>query len=120
MARSNTRRIGMEKEGLAAEFLEKKGFRILERNFYCRQGEIDLIAESLEGVLVFVEVKYKKNGKNGLPEEAVNRAKQLKIRKAAQYYLYRHPWKAELECRFDVVSILGKEICLIENAFGGW
>lgn len=117
MERSNRRRIGSEKEQLAAEYLEKRGFQILNRNFYCRQGEIDLIAESPEHILVFIEVKYRKNDRNGLPEEAVTISKQRRIKKAAQVYLYYHREKTEKECRFDVVSILGEEIRLIENAF---
>lgn len=110
----------MEKEKFAADYLEKQGFRLLERNFSCRQGEIDLIAESPEHILVFFEVKYRKNEKNGLPEEAVNFPKQCRIQKAAQVYLYYHPEKEGKECRFDVVSILGDKITLIENAFSGW
>lgn len=116
----NRRKIGTEKEGLAAEFLEKKGFRILEKNFSCRQGEIDLIARAKGQILVFVEVKYRADDKNGWPEEAVNYQKQRKIRKAAEVYLYQNRHFMEWQCRFDVVSILGNEIRQIENAFGFW
>lgn len=110
----------MEKERLAAEFLERNGFRILERNFYCRQGEIDLIAEAPERILVFIEVKYRKDEKYGLPGEAVHYRKQTRIRKAAQVYLYQNRGFEHMECRFDVISILGNEIKQIENAFGFW
>ena len=70
----NKRRVGSVYEEKAAEYLEKDGYRILKRNFYCRSGEIDLIASGKEGsdsVLVFVEVKYRFSDSIGLPEEAV-------------------------------------------------
>ena len=115
MAEKNKRRLGAQKEQLAAEYLEKKGFYILERNFFCWQGELDLVAISPERELVFIEVKYRTNSRNGFPEEAVNEKKQARIRKASLVYLYQHP--SCLPCRYDIVSILGKEIKQIENAF---
>ena len=74
----NRRQIGTKEEALAAAFLEKQGYQILERNFRCRLGEIDLIARD-GSTLVFVEVKYRKNADFGTPAEAVNRKKQLTI-----------------------------------------
>ena len=69
----NRRQIGTEEEALAAEFLEGRGYRIVERNFRCRLGEIDLIARD-GSVLVFIEVKYRNvrgsGGGSGLPEAA--------------------------------------------------
>lgn len=115
MKEKNKRSLGKEKELLAAEYLEKKGYCILERNFFCRQGEIDLIAMSPERELVFVEVKYRTDSRNGFPEEAVDRKKQAKLKKASQMYLYRYPYS--IPCRYDVISILGNEIRQIENAF---
>ena len=91
MQEKNKRSLGAEKEQLAAEYLKKKGFHILEKNFFCRQGEIDLIAVSPEQELVFIEVKYRSDTRNGFPEEAVNKRKQAKIRKISQFYLYQHP-----------------------------
>ena len=67
----NRRQIGTEEEALAAEFLEGRGYRIVERNFRCRLGEIDLIARD-GSVLVFIEVKYRKTGAYGDPAEAVD------------------------------------------------
>lgn len=115
MQEKNKRSLGAEKEQVAAEYLKKKGFHILERNFFCRQGEIDVIAISPEQELVFIEVKYRSDDRNGFPEEAVNKRKQEKIRKASQFYLYKHPYF--LPCRYDVISILGEKIKQIENAF---
>lgn len=117
MERKNKRQLGAEKELLAAEYLKTRGFRILEKNFFCHQGEIDLIALSPEQELVFVEVKYRTDSRNGFPEEAVNGKKQARLRKASQVYLYQHPCSMSLPCRYDVISILGEEIRQIENAF---
>ncbi len=112
----NTRQIGAYYEELATQYLEEKGYKILERNFYCRQGEIDLVA--MDGAyLVFVEVKYRAGRGAGHPLEAVDVRKQNKISRAAVYYCYRHKIPDTRPCRFDVVSILDGEIEHIKNAF---
>lgn len=113
---NNKREIGTRKEELAAQYLGSQGVRILERNFRCRQGEIDLIGKE-EDYLVFFEVKYRKTAKKGLPEEAVDARKQQKIRYTAQYYLYQHRYSEETSCRFDVISILGDTITWMKDAF---
>jgi putative endonuclease len=113
----NKRTVGAKKEQLAADYLESLGWTILERNFFCRQGEIDLIALSPEKTLVFVEVKYRSNTKNGFPEEAVGTKKQIKIQKAAKYYLFCRGYQEDISCRFDVIAILGEKIKLYKNAF---
>ena len=84
--RKSTRARGARYEELAAAFLEKQGYVILEKNFFCRTGEIDIIAREGD-TLVFVEVKYRKDLAAGDPAEAVNERKQEKIRKAAAFYL---------------------------------
>ena len=71
----NKRQTGSEYEGLAAKWLEGHGYQIVERNYRCRQGEIDLIAEK-DGYLVFVEVKYRRSSEAGDPAEAVDYWKQ--------------------------------------------
>ena len=71
----NKRKTGAVYEERAAAYLIQHGFQILEKNFYCRQGEIDLVGIHGE-YLVFVEVKYRKSKGKGLPEEAVTAAKQ--------------------------------------------
>lgn len=112
----NKRRVGAQYEDLAARCLEEKGYRILERNYRCRQGEIDLIA--LDGrCLVFVEVKYCRDGRSGDPAEAVNFRKQRRIIRTAAYYCYNKNIGESHPCRFDVVSVLGSEVRHIENAF---
>lgn len=112
----NKRSLGKEKEKLAEHYLEAKGYRILERNFYARGGELDLIAKDAE-YLVFIEVKYRSADSKGHPLEAVDFRKQNKIRFAAQYYMYKNQLPEDTPCRFDVVSILGEEITLVKDAF---
>lgn len=115
MQKGYERQKGYEYEERAAIYLQKKGYKILERNFYTFFGEIDLIAGNGE-TIIFVEVKYRKNIKNGYPQEAVDYKKRQKIIKSAEYYLYRHN-AAERPCRFDVIAIAGEEFLHIENAF---
>ena len=67
----NKRQIGFEQEHQAELFLEKSGYRIRVKNFYCKAGEIDIIAEN-DGYLCFIEVKYREGLENGFPEEAVD------------------------------------------------
>lgn len=96
--------LGLQGEKLALAYLSGLGYRFLAKNYRCRLGEIDLIME--EGpVLVFIEVKARRSTLYGLPQEAVGRAKQAKIRRLAQYYLVTMNIK-EQQLRFDVVAIL--------------
>lgn len=112
----NKRQVGSTYEKKAAEYLEKQGYRILQMNYRCRQGEIDIVAQE-EGYLVFVEVKYRRNPGQGLPQEAVSSSKQRVISRVADYYCMTHCHSMEQPCRFDVVAVLGEEIRLIRNAF---
>lgn len=108
--------IGRRYEGYAASYLADRGYRILEQNFHCRQGEIDLIAQDGR-YLVFIEVKYRRNKKYGEPTEAVDWKKQQRIRRTAKYYLHRRGYSEETPCRFDVVGIASEKISVIQNAF---
>lgn len=112
----NKRTVGSTYEKLAGAFLEQNGYEILEYNFRCRLGEIDLIAKD-EDYLVFAEVKYRKTAEQGTPALAVNRKKQQTISKVAAYYCLIHGMGEATPCRFDVVSVCGKEIKVIKNAF---
>ena len=114
--KENKRETGTIKENLAAQYLTRQGVKILEHNFRCRQGEIDLIGRD-GSYLVFFEVKYRKTARNGMPAEAVGYAKQQKIRYTAQFYLYSRRYRENMPCRFDVVSILGDQISWIRDAF---
>lgn len=112
----NKREVGKAYEKRAEDYLKEQGFCILERNFRVRQGEIDLIGYH-RNELVFVEVKYRKDKRKGLPEEAVTPAKQRQISKVAEFYLMLHPLAGGRACRYDVVAICGEEITWYENAF---
>lgn len=107
--------LGKIGEELAIEYLKKKKYKIIEKNFSSNIGEIDIIAQNKEAV-VFVEVKSRTSAKFGLPREAVNWSKQQKIRNIALFYLKSKRW-INKPCRFDVIDILDGEITHIENCF---
>ena len=112
----NKRRMGTEYEQLAAAFLKKSGYSILETNFRCSLGEIDIIARQ-GGYLVFIEVKYRKNNTCGDGESAVDTRKQVRISRTAAYYLIKKRYSESTPCRFDVVAIDGTNLHLYKNAF---
>ncbi len=114
--RPNRRRLGMERESMAARYLETKGLELLDRNFRCRAGEIDLIMRDAS-FIVFVEVKYRSSSAKGFPEEAVGPSKMKTIRFVARDWLHIHRYSDMTPCRFDVVSIMGEDIRWIKNAF---
>ncbi len=89
-------------ENRAALYLRLHGYHIVERNFRCRQGEIDLIARKRD-ILAFVEVKLRKNAEHGEAKEFVTYAKRRRILTAAQIWLSQH--ECELQPRFDVIEI---------------
>ncbi len=97
------RDMGMFGEQKAAEMLLRSGYRILERNFRCRSGEIDIVA--MTGMtLVFVEVKSRTSDLYGTPAESVTKKKQERIRRTAMYYLKTHDRRYN-DIRFDVVEV---------------
>lgn len=116
--------LGKKGEELAIQFLQKRGFKILERNFRSPWGEIDIVARE-RGVLCFIEVKTRKSLRFGQPFESVNGKKQQHLIRAAQAYLLGKNLHHE-ESRFDVVGILlpdkkaVPEFELIRNAFPGY
>jgi len=112
----NKRQVGTDKEYLAGLYLENSGYRIIKKNFYCKAGEIDIVAEN-EGYLCFVEVKYRNNTENGFPEEAVDLRKAGRITRCALYFMNRFGYPENFPIRFDVVAILGNDISVIKNAF---
>lgn len=109
-------------EALAAKEYETRGFSVVERNWFCRYGEIDVIVKD-DTWLVFVEVKLRKNKAYGNAYEAVTATKQQKLRTTAELYLAEHP--TLLQPRFDVVSIYAPQgmeteqpsLECMENAF---
>jgi len=105
-ARPSRSAFGRAGEDLAARHLEARGFRILERRFRTRDGEIDLVAAD-GGTVVFVEVKARSGAACGRPAEAVDGRKQRRLLRAARVWLHRHG-ATEGPCRFDVVEILSR------------
>ena len=106
---------GKDWEEKACNYLKSKKYKILEKNYRCLYGEIDIIAK-YNNTLVIIEVKYRKSAKFGKGYEAVNYTKQQKIIKTLQYYINEK--NVKMPVRFDVISIDDNEITHIENAFG--
>ncbi|HWL66076.1 MAG TPA: YraN family protein [Actinomycetota bacterium] len=106
-------------EDIAADHLEQLGFRIVARNYRCDAGEIDIVALG-EGVLVFCEVKARRDDRFGSPAEAVTYAKQARLRRLAACWLAEHRPGA-VDIRFDVVSVIVRsgrvELTHIPDAF---
>lgn len=100
----NKKELGKWGEKLATKYLKLKGYRIIENNYSCKLGEIDIIAEK-SNYLVFIEVKTRRSENFGLPQAAVDYRKQEKIKKVASYYIAYNNDK-DLQVRFDVISIL--------------
>jgi putative endonuclease len=107
---------GMRAEDLCAELLRRAGLRLLERNWRCRHGEIDLIADE-KGTLVFAEVRMRSTSRFGGAAESITSGKQSRLLAAARLYLTRRP---EVPCRFDVFLVdgPGARVEWIRNAFG--
>lgn len=112
----HSRAVGAAYETQAAQYLEACGYRIRDRNFRCRMGEIDLIAEE-GGYLVFIEVKYRSGIQTGEPQEAVNYRKQQKICRTAAYYCLTRKIPPQQPCRFDVAACRKGAWQIIKNAF---
>jgi len=114
------RKWGAHWEKTAESYLCASGLKLLNRNFSCRFGEIDLIMED-EKTIVFVEVKYRKSAQHGSGAEAITFHKQERLSRTAAWYLAKHPYRADQFCRFDVVAIepetSGQNIHWIKSAF---
>lgn len=95
--------LGKRGEDEAAKYLKSKNYRIIERNFTCKQGEIDIIATDGE-YLVFVEIKARTSNEYGLPSESVTQTKIKHMLKAIRYYLYKRNLENE-DIRIDVIEI---------------
>lgn len=111
--------LGREGEKIAEEYLKKKGYKVVERNYRCSIGEVDLIVLDRR-VIVFVEVKTRSGHGFGMPSEAVERRKQRKMIQTAQFFINAKSLH-QRDARFDVVAIswLGRQPVVehIENAF---
>mgnify|MGYP003276936016 CR=1 FL=1 len=113
--RQNNRKVGKDYEQAVGYYLEQQGYVVLEYNYRCRLGEIDIIVRDGE-YLVFCEVKYRQDGKKGSPLEAVGKKKQRTLYLCASHYLCEHGIDG-IPCRFDVIGIEGGKLTHIRNAF---
>jgi len=115
----NNADVGSYGQKIAEDYLKAKGFKIIETNYRCHSGEIDIIARD-GAYIAFIEVKYRRSLAHGYPREAVGYYKQRHIRRVAQYYIMRKNLVNQ-DFRFDVLEIIDMaekpEITLISNAF---
>jgi putative endonuclease len=110
---------GAAAEDFARRFLETRGLTLLARNFACPLGEIDLIMKQ-EGVVVFVEVRYRRSDRYGTPAETITQTKRRKLRRTAELFIKSSFRDREPPCRFDVIGITGalrpENVHWIQNA----
>lgn len=111
--------LGQKGEEFALRFLKKRGYQIIQKNYVCKMGEMDIIAKEKD-TLVFIEVKTRTSTTFGPPQLAVNPKKQSQMSKVALNFLKEKKLE-DVKARFDVVAILlgprGEEIELIKDAF---
>lgn len=112
----NKRVEGTRWEKAAADYLSARGVKIVDNNFRCRIGEIDLIGYE-EHILVFIEVKYRRSDRYGSASEAVGYNKQQIIGRVSDYYRVVRHITDDIQIRYDVVAIQGNQINWIKNAF---
>ena len=103
---------GKQAETLAAQYLARQGLRVIAQNFHCRGGEIDLVCRDGK-VLVFVEVRLRRNASYGGAAASITATKQARIILAARHYLSAHS-ATESDCRFDCILLDGLEESRIE------
>lgn len=108
--------LGAEGEARTASWYREHGYTVLDRNWRCPQGEIDLVVQRGE-VLVVCEVKTRSSTRFGSPAEAVDARKQQRLRRLAMLWLRAHPARGRRRLRFDVAEVLPSGINVIEQAF---
>jgi putative endonuclease len=106
---------GASAETRAAQLLVAAGYRIVERNFRCKAGELDIVARDGD-VLVFVEVRSRSDDEHGSAVEMIRRTKQRRVARVAAYYLATVEPVFD-ECRFDIIAITAGEPILLKDAF---
>jgi len=107
--------LGASGEARVARWYSTRGYRVVDRNWRCRTGEIDLVLER-PGELVFCEVKTRSSHRFGAPVEAVTTRKARRIRQLATRWLAQHPGGGR-RLRFDVAGVVGPDIEVIQGAF---
>ena len=110
------RALGAEGEKAVAAWYEAQGYEVVDRNWRCREGELDLVVR-YGRLFVFCEVKSRTSTAFGLPAEAVTREKQARIRRLAARWLEEAATMSAREIRFDVAAVLAGDIEVIEGAF---
>jgi putative endonuclease len=103
----DSRLLGRRGQKLCEKFLKNKGYKLLERNFSCRTGELDLIMAVPEGVIVFVEVKTRTNEDFVDAEAAITKTKQIRMTRAAKFFIKTHKLE-HLPLRFDIVIVMAR------------
>lgn len=111
------KQIGNSAEQQACRFLTARGLQLIEQNYHCFRGEIDLIMREGSETIVFVEVRARSNSDYGDAIETITRPKQKKIIATATYYLQQKNWLYKTYSRFDVVGIQNTKVNWIKNAF---
>lgn len=99
------RQRGKNAETQACEFLEKHGLQLLQKNYTCYFGEVDLIMKDKNNDIVFVEVRSRQFDHCGYALQSITPKKEKKILKTAQYYLQQKKWLDKMNCRFDIIAI---------------
>lgn len=112
---SPTQKCGEYFELQAIELLQKKGFKLIARNFQCKLGEIDVIMQD-SSTLVFVEVRYRKDSYHGSAEESITPSKQKKLIKTTEFFCLQNPQFQSLSKRIDVVAFNPPKVNIIHNA----
>ena len=110
------REVGIWGENLACKYLREHNYDIMERNFMCREGEVDIIAQDRNNKeVVFIEVKTRSNFKYGNPIDSVDENKQKHIKKVIKYYIYKNHMQ-NIAIRIDVIEVyIKKEGCQIKH-----
>jgi len=112
MVKQFNRKVGKEGEEIAAKFLLDKGYKILEKNYQTRFGEIDLIA-CKKNILTFVEVKLKHGDDFGTPEEMIGNSKLSQVQRMAEFYLMDRPKMPEIYKAYSIDAV-----CIVLNENG--
>ena len=111
--------IGKTAEAAARQYLEAQGLKLVETNYRCRYGEIDIIMHD-SNALVFIEVRYRSNPHYGTGAESIDFRKQQKLLASANHYLQKNRLATNQSCRFDVISLSGGARNTVDPASIQW
>ena len=101
---NSKQKLGKRGEHIACTYLKKRRYEIIEKNFFCKLGEIDIIAKQ-ENIIIFIEVKTRKNKYYGNPAEAINKTKKIHMYNVAKYYMQIKELR-NIQVRFDAIEIM--------------